>query len=122
MTTNLGSATLGECLGNFRDRFNDNPRVMKLIAGWDREILVEPLDTPSAYTLTIENLQMTRVSPGISGHQGRVHMRASEEVFKQIFRGECHPARALSDGSLAVSSEARDRGKLEALGMVIWGV
>jgi hypothetical protein len=117
------TATLEECLTDFRDRFNDNARVKKLIVGWNRDILVEPLDAPTAYTMVIENLQMTSVSAGIDqGHDGQVHMQADEEILKRIFTGEYNPAEALIDGNMAVFSEERDKVKLEAIAMVIWGL
>jgi hypothetical protein len=123
MITDLATATLEECLQDFRDRFNDNARVKKLIAGWNRDVLVEPLDAPTAYTMVIENLEMTSVSPGINeGHDGQVHMQADEEILKRIFTGEYNPAEALIDGNMAVFSEERDKVKLEAIAMVIWGL
>jgi hypothetical protein len=117
------TATLEECLTDFRERFNDNARVKKLIVGWNRDILVEPLDAPTSYTMVIENLQMTSVSTGIDqGHDGQVHMQADEEILKRIFTGEYNPAEALIDGNMAVFSEERDKVKLEAIAMVIWGL
>jgi hypothetical protein len=117
------TATLEEVLTDFRERFNDNARVKKLIVGWNRDILVEPLDAPTAYTMVIENLGMTSVSAGINeGQDGQVHMQADEDILKRIFTGEYNPATALIDGNMAVFSEERDKVKLEAIAMVIWGL
>ena len=117
------TATLEECLADFRERFNDNARVKKLIVGWNRDILVEPLDAATPYTMVIENLEMTSVSPGIQeGRDGQVHMQADEDILKKIFTGEYNPATALIDGNMAVFSEERDKVKLEAIAMVIWGL
>ena len=122
MITDIATATLEECLQDFRDRFNDNARVKKLIAGWNREVLVEPLDAPTAYTMTIENLEMTGVTPGITEGEGTVHMQADEEILKRIFTGDYNPATALIDGNMAVFSAERDKVKLEAIAMVVWGL
>jgi len=117
------TSTMEEVLTDFRDRFNDNARVKKLIVGWNRDILVEPLDADTAYTMVIENLEMTSVTPGINeGHDGQVHMQADEDILKRIFTGEYNPATALIDGNMAVFSEERDKVKLEAIAMVIWGL
>ena len=122
MITDIATATLEECLQDFRDRFNDNERVKKLIAGWNREVLVEPLDAPTAYTMTIENLAMTSVSSGIREGENQVHMQADEDILKRIFTGDYNPATALIDGNMAVFSAERDKVKLEAIAMVIWGL
>ena len=123
MIADIATATLEECLQDFRDRFNDNERVKKLIAGWNRDVLVEPLDAPTAYTMTIENLAMTSVSPGISADgENQVHMQADEDILKRIFTGDYNPATALIDGNMAVFSAERDKVKLEAIAMVIWGL
>jgi hypothetical protein len=117
------TATMEEVLTDFRDRFNENPRVKKLIVGWNRDILVEPLDADTAFTMTIENLEMTKVTPGVhAGGDGQVHMQADEDILKRIFTGEYNPATALIDGNMAVFSEERDKVKLEAIAMVIWGL
>jgi len=123
MITDIATATLEECLADFRERFNDNARVKKLIAGWNREVLVEPLDAPTAYTMTIEDLEMTSVCSGIrEGGEGQVHMQADEEILKRIFTGDYNPATALIDGNMAVFSAERDKVKLEAIAMVVWGL
>jgi putative sterol carrier protein len=84
---------------------------------------VEPLDAPTAYTMTIADLEMTSVSSGISeGGDGQVHMQADEEILKRIFTGDYNPATALIDGNMAVFSAERDKVKLEAIAMVIWGL
>ncbi|MFL5381798.1 MAG: hypothetical protein ACJ8GN_04720 [Longimicrobiaceae bacterium] len=117
------TATMEEVLTDFRDRFNENSRVKKLIVGWNRDILVEPLDADTAFTMTIENLEMTSVAPGVhAGGDGQVHMQADEDILKRIFTGEYNPATALIDGNMAVFSEERDKVKLEAIAMVIWGL
>ena len=122
MIHDIATATLGECLSDFRERFNDNARVKRLIVGWNRDVLVKPLDAPTAYTMTIANLEMTGVTPGINGDGDTVHLQANEEILKRIFTGDYKPAAALADGNMELFSTPRDREKLEALSMVIWGL
>ena len=122
MSVDLETSTQEACLHDFRDRFNGNARVKKLINGWNREILVEPLDAPTPYTMTIADLELTTVCTGMRGGDGQVHLQADEEVLKRIFTGDYNPATALIDGALAVFSAERDKVKLEAIAMVIWGL
>lgn len=122
MIVDIATATLEECLSAFRERFNDTARVKKLIAGWNRDVLVEPRDTPTAYTLTIADLEMTGVTPGITGGGDAVRMQADEEILKRIFTGDYNPCSALIDGNMELFSSPRDRVTLEGIAMVIWGV
>jgi len=39
-----------------------------------------------------------------------------------VFSGDYNPAHALIDGELAVFSNEKDKVKLEAITMVIWGM
>lgn len=111
-------------LNDFRQRFNANPRVQKLIAGWDRNILVDATDTGEQHTLVIEGMQMKEVAPGLldDDPDTSVHLQADEDLLVDMFAGRTKPAAALMDGVLAVFSSDRDKVKLEALAMVIWGV
>jgi hypothetical protein len=122
MIADIATATLEECLRDFRERFNDNARVKKLIAGCNRDVLVEPRDAPGAYTLTIADLEMTGVTPGITGGKDTVHMQATEEILKRIFTGDYNPREALIDGNMELFSSPHDRVKLEDIARVIWGL
>jgi hypothetical protein len=120
MPIDPATANLEACLCDFRDRFNDNAHVKMLIIGWNREILVEPLDAPSAYTMTIEDLKMISVTPGITEREDTVLVQADEEMLKRIFTGYHSPATAMMDGEMALFSAERDKEKLRVIAGVIW--
>ncbi len=127
MITDLTAASLEECLLDFQERFNTNARVRKLIQGWNRSIFIDPTDSGVPYTMRVEGLQLTSVRPGTDrvareGDEYLVHLQAEEEILKEIFTGGYNPATALIDGALAVFSNERDKVKLEAIAMVIWGL
>jgi hypothetical protein len=110
-------------LDDFQQRFNTNPRVKKLVAGWNRLVLLDAVDTGSSYGLVIdaEVLQEVKaIREEDADDEGLVHLQAEEVVLKEIFSGKYNPATALTDGALAVFSKERDKVKLEALAMVIW--
>lgn len=119
-----GSEGLLASLHDFQDRFNRNPRAHKLVKSWDREILVEATDTDVRYTMTVEGARLADVASGEP--EGRypdpVHLQSDEETLVEIFRGAYNPSTALLDGVLAVFSSDKDKVKLEALAMVIWGL
>ncbi len=120
-TTNF--ATLAECLQDFQRTFNDNSRVKKLIKGWERSIIVEATDTNATLTMIITDLVMTEVREGAhANEENPIHLQASQDVLIRIFSGDYNPAHALIDGELAVFSSEKDKVKLEAITMVIWGM
>ena len=120
-TTNF--ATLAECLQHFQSTFNDNSRVKKLIKGWERSIIVEATDTNAMLTMIITDLVMTEVREGAHPNEDNpIHLQASQDVLIRIFSGDYNPAHALIDGELAVFSSEKDKVKLEAITMVIWGM
>ena len=121
----LGGLLKSSLLG-FRDRFNANPRVKKLIKSWDRHILIEATDTGAAFTLVVKDLAISGLEDGSRGaamaEASRIHLQADEDTQTEIFSGRYNPATALLDGVLAVYCSERDKVKLEALAMVLWGM
>ena len=116
-------ATLGECLADFQHTFNNHARVKKLINNWNRAIVVEATDSAVVATMVVENLVMTGVKEG--AHADRdypIHLQAAEPTLIRIFSGQYNPAHALIEGELAVFSSEKDKVKLEAITMVIWGL
>ncbi|MGH2553584.1 MAG: hypothetical protein ACRDEB_07700 [Chitinophagaceae bacterium] len=111
-----------ESLNDFRNRFNDSERVKKLIKNWDRSIMLESIDSNNNYSFTIEDNALSTIVPGLVEKDPMIHLQAEESILTRIFSGDYNPATALIDGALAVYSEERDKVKLEAIAMIIWGV
>ena len=116
---------LRECLEDFQQRFNTNGRVRKLVKNWDRQVMVEATDTGAVYTMHIEDAQLQRIDEGRpdgGDDEYLVHLQATNETLMEIFSGNYNPSTALLDGMLSVFSNERDKVKLEACAMVIWGL
>lgn len=110
-------------LQRFKQQFNSNDKVKKLVKNWNRLILLSAKDTGTRYGLVVKDTEMVEVRPAGDGDDSSdelVHLEADESVLKDIFSGKYNPATALLDGALAVFSPDRDKVKLEALAMVIW--
>lgn len=122
MTTTSVETELFRTLNDFRERFNTNPRVQKLIVGWERNILVDAMDTGEQHTLVVKDMQMAEVVPGLDESNETVHLQGEESLLIDMFAGRNKPAAMLMDGVLAVFSSDKDKVKLEALAMVIWGI
>ena len=110
-------------MNHFEHTFNENARVKKLIKNWDRSIIVEATDNNVTLTMVIADLLMTEVKEGAHPNEDYpIHLQASEDTLIRIFSGDYNPAHALIDGELAVFSSEKDKVKLEAITMVIWGM
>lgn len=115
--------TLVDCLKHFQETFNNNARVHKLIKNWDRSVIVEATDTEAVLTMMISDLAMTEVKAGAHPEgDNSIHLQAAQDTLIRIFSGDYNPAHALIDGELAVFSSEKDKIKLEAITMVIWGM
>jgi hypothetical protein len=116
--------TLDDCLNGFQNTFNANESVKKLVRGWDRSIVVEATDTESVLTMIVHDLSIKAIKVGSDDENADtlIHLQASEENLIRIFSGDYNPANALIDGELAVFSSEKDKVKLEAISMVIWGM
>ena len=112
-------------LHDFQNRFNNDARVKKLIKGWNRYLKVDGTDTGEIYTCTIQDLALNKIEPGCpveEDDEDLISLQAGQEVLVRIFTGKYNPATALIDGALAVFSGERDKVKLEAIAMIVWGL
>ena len=119
------TSSLLASLQDFQNRFNNDARVKKLIKGWNRYLKVDGTDTGEIYTLTIQDLAATKIEPGCpvdDDNDDLITLQAAQEALVRIFTGKYNPAHALIDGALAVFSGERDKVKLEAIAMIIWGM
>jgi len=118
------STGLRESLEDFQARFNTNERAKKLVKNWNRQIYVEPTDGGDSYTMTVEDQVLHTIEEGAPEGEDEflVHLQADNATLVEIFSGNYNPSKALLDGMLSVFSNDRDKVKLEACAMVIWGM
>jgi putative sterol carrier protein len=115
---------LRECLEDFQQRFNTNERAAKLVKNWDRQIYVEPTDGGTSYTMKVEDQQLKTIEEGGPDEDDEflVHLQATNDTLMEVFSGNYNPSTALLDGMMSVFSNDRDKVKLEACALVIWGM
>ncbi len=127
-TTDVSPVQTSNLLGSLHDfqkTFNENQRVKKLTKGWNRFLKAESTDTGEIYTVTVQDVSISAIAPGCSmseDDEDLITLQAAEEALVRIFTGKYNPAHALIDGALAVFCSERDKVKLEAIAMVIWGL
>ncbi len=123
MNTQTAQDALEGCLAKFQTTFNENARVKKLIKGWDRAVVVDATDTAKIRSMIIRDLALTEIRDGaVLDGENPIHLQGPEATLIDIFSGNYNPAHALIDGALAVFSSEKDKVKLEAITMVIWGL
>jgi hypothetical protein len=118
------STGLRESLEDFQARFNTNERAKKLVKNWNRQIYVEPTDGADSYTMIVEDQVLHTIEEGAPDGEDEflVHLQAENATLVEVFSGNYNPSKALLDGMLSVFSNDRDKVKLEACAMVIWGM
>jgi hypothetical protein len=127
-TTDVSAVQTSSLLGSLHDfqkTFNENQRVKKLTKGWNRFLKAESTDTGEIYTVTVQDVAINTIAQGCSipeDDEDLITLQAAEEALVRIFTGKYNPAHALIDGALAVFCSERDKVKLEAIAMVIWGL
>ncbi len=128
----ITESTLGTTLLDFQRIFNDHTRVKKLLKKWERDLYIEATDTNEHYKMVVRD----RLISHIDMLNGRVNfseidtgqadqgilLQAEADILERIFSGDYNPATAHIDGALAVFSSERDKVKLEAISMVVWGL
>jgi len=117
--------SLADCLGDFQATFNQNERVHKLVTNWSRHVVIEATDTGETLTLLIRGQRIEELMNGAypdEDEEFTVYLQAQEETLIRIFSGAYNPSNALVDGELAIFSSEKDKVKLEAIAVVIWGI
>lgn len=122
---------LHACLERFRELANDNPRVLRLIEGWQPLIRIAPNDEATAYAARVDGAidpwrtittEVTATDAETPDDTRQITLCASAAVLAQVFSGDLNPARAHLDGTLQVFADDRDQVKLDAISLILWGV
>lgn len=113
---------LRDTLLDFQARFNDHPRVFKLIQKWDRVLLLHAEDTDEYHKLIVRDHKLDQVTDGHEDDENDIHIQATKHTLARIYSGDYNPATALLDGMVELYCSDKDKVKLEAISMVMWGL
>jgi hypothetical protein len=116
------SAALMKCLQKFRQDANTHPRIKVLLKGWSPWIQFETLDGGAMVHANIQDQVLGELKTGESDADGTIVVRATEQNLIEIFSGRKNPARAFLDAELEIFGSDKDRVKLDAISLVLWGV
>jgi len=71
---------LSEAFADWRARSNDNPRLAKMVKGWDRVIHFTTTDTAQGFTMRVEAQRLSELVVGHEGQPDVIVTGSSEEI------------------------------------------
>jgi len=106
-----------EAFAEWRTRSNENPRLTKMVKGWDRVIHFATTDTAQGYTMRVEG---QRLSELVVGHEGQpdVVVTGSSEDFCDMFWGDLNPSEKYMSGEITLAGSQQDVMRIDAISMV----
>ena len=106
-----------EAYAEWRTRSNDNPRLTKMVKGWDRVIHFVTTDTGQGYTMVVEDQQLSGLAVGHIG-QPDVIVTGSSEDFCDMFWGDLNPSEKYMSGEITLQGSQQDVMRIDAISMV----
>ena len=108
---------LMEAFADWRARSNDNPRLARMVKGWDRVIHFTTTDTGQGYTMRVEHQQLSALETGHVG-QPDVIVTGSSEDFCDMFWGDLNPSEKYMSGEISLAGSQEDVMRIDAISMV----
>jgi len=108
---------LVEAFADWRTRSNDNPRLTKMVKGWDRVIHFTTTDTRQTYTMRVEHQQLSSLETGEVG-QPDVVVTGTSEDFCDMFWGDLNPSEKYMNGEITLAGSQEDVMRIDAISMV----
>lgn len=123
MDTPMPADALETCLNGFAAAVNSNKRMLTMLKGWEPDVRIEASDSGKQYHFTVRGCRIDAIGAGEpQGNPHVVHLRASEDVFIDVFSGKLNPATAYLKGMLEVYGGTADQVKLDTICLVLWGL
>lgn len=113
---------LPDALNTFAVMINSNEAIRPLLINWEPLLLLEETDSGDKHHLQIKRSRIENVGAGDIESATKIIIRGDRMTLGKMFRGSLHPAQAHANGALEIVANASDQAKLDALGVVLWGV
>lgn len=108
---------LTEAYAEWRRRSNDNPRLNKMVRGWDRVIHFTTTDTGEGFTMEVRDQVLSELVVGHAG-QPDVIVTGSSEDFCDMFWGDLNPSEKYMSGEITLAGSQQDVMRIDAISMV----
>jgi len=111
------SEEIFEAFADWRARSNDNPRLAKMLRGWDRVIHFVTTDTSEGYTMRVRDQRLTEL---LAGHDGQpdVVVAGTSEDFCDMFWADLNPSEKYMSGEITLAGSQADVMRIDAISMV----
>ncbi|HVB92209.1 MAG TPA: SCP2 sterol-binding domain-containing protein [Acidimicrobiales bacterium] len=108
---------IGEAFADWRARSNDNPRLSKMVKGWDRVIHFSTTDTAQGFTMRVQDQLLSEL---VVGYEDRpdVIVTGSSEDFCDMFWGDLNPSEKYMSGEIKLAGSQQDVMRIDAISMV----
>lgn len=117
-------SALRQALEEFVVRVNGNGLVRRMLADWERRILIEARDTGERYFLVSTGSGVGPVEDAgadvEAGSAADMRITGDAGVLTGIFRGERNPAEEYMAGRVGFHGSSRDEMRLDAVIQYVW--
>src|SRR5580692_10918880 len=111
------SEELCEAFADWRARSNDNPRLAKMVKGWDRVIHFTASDIGQGFTMRVADQRLSELVVGYE-EQPDVIVTGSSEDFCDMFWGDLNPSEKYMSGEITLLGSQQDVMRIDAISMV----
>jgi putative sterol carrier protein len=108
---------LVEAYAEWRARSNDNPRLTKMVKGWDRVIRFNVTDLDRGFTMRVRDQQLSELDLG-PVEAWDVLVTGSSEDFCDMFWGDLNPSEKYMSGDITLQGSQQDVMRIDAISMV----
>jgi putative sterol carrier protein len=96
---------------------NANERLVRMLRGWEKVIVLEATDTGRTYTATVADQQVAGIAVGAAAVADLVVTATSEDLC-DLFWGDLNPSAKYVAGEIVLRGSQADVLRLDALSMV----
>jgi hypothetical protein len=108
---------LVEAFDDWRARSNDNPRLAKMVKGWDRVIHFTASDLGQGFTMRVADQRLSELVVGYED-QPDVVVTGTSEDFCDMFWGDLNPSEKYMSGEITLAGSQQDVMRIDAISMV----
>jgi putative sterol carrier protein len=108
---------LAEAFAEWRARSNDNPRLAKMVKGWNRVIHFTTTDTNQGFTMRVADQRLSELVVGYED-QPDVIVTGTSEDFCDMFWGDLNPSEKYMSGEITLAGSQQDVMRIDAVSMV----
>lgn len=108
---------LVEAYAEWRTRSNANPRLTKMVKGWDRAIHFHVTDIGRGFTMRVQDQQLSDLDLG-PVEEWDVLVTGTSEDFCDMFWGDLNPSEKYLSGEITLQGSQQDVMRIDAISMV----